>query len=96
MGAVDPILSEIFSEVEYQESRWGTESDDTRNTPWMWSAYIAQYATRWMAGTFAPLKSTTVFTFRKSMIKVAAIAVAAVRSIDRQRAANGHAFYEEK
>jgi len=29
------------------------------------------------------------------MIKVAAIAIAAVASLDRQRAANGKAFYEQ-
>jgi hypothetical protein len=59
----------------------------------MWAAYIAQYATRWMAGTFSITRSITD-AFRTSMIKTAAIAVAAVESIDRQREANGSTFYE--
>jgi hypothetical protein len=88
------VYDEIKAEREYQDKRWGVGSDDTLNTPWMWSSYIGKYATNWMAGTFQPLEGRVVDGFRKSMIKTAAIAVAAVESIDRQRAGGGKTFFE--
>jgi hypothetical protein len=91
---MDDIFQEIRAEREYQERRWGNGADDTLNTPWMWSAYIAQYATRWMAGTFLPLGRDVTDAFRACMVKVACLAVAAIESVDRQRAQKGKAFYE--
>lgn len=88
------IYAEIESERAYQRQRWGNKTDDTINTPWMWVAYIAAYSTKWMVGSFAPLGEETVDDFRKKMIKTAAVAVAAVESIDRQQSANGKTFYE--
>ena len=41
-----------------------------------------------------PLGEDTVSLFRRSMIKTAAICVAAIESVDRQRAQRGKAFYE--
>lgn len=89
------IFDEIQKERGYQKDRWGNEADDTQNTPWMWAAYITQYATRWMAGTFLPLGGDVTTTFRNCMVKVACLAVAAIESVDRQRAAKGKTFYEE-
>lgn len=88
------IYDEIKAEHEYQDGKWGHETDDTLNTPWMWAAYISAYATKWMAGTFLPLGNVTTDAFRKGMIKVASLAVAAIESIDRQRSQNGKAFFE--
>jgi len=89
------IYEEIKNERSYQDTKWGHVADDTLNTPWMWSSYIAQYATKWMAGTFLPLSSNTVDDFRKSMVKVASLAIAAIESIDRQRNSdNKITFYE--
>lgn len=89
------ILEEIKNERARQDAMWGHEIDDTKNTPWMWAAYIAQYATKWMVGSFTPFERTTVDGFRTCMVKVAAIAVAAIESLDRQRAKGG-AFYEKE
>lgn len=89
------VYDEIKAERRYQDSRWGHHVDDMNNTPWMWCAYIAGYSTRWMAGTFLPLKHSVTDSFRVAMIKTAAICVAAVESIDRQRVAKGHTFYED-
>ena len=89
------IYNEINAERDYQNEKWGTETDDTKNTPWMWAAYIGQYATRWMKGTFLPRETTVTDEFRKCMVKVASIAVAAIESIDRQRAKDESTFYEE-
>lgn len=87
------ILSEIESERTYQIEKWGNDTDDSLNTPWMWVAYISHYATKWMRGAFK-LGSNDVDDFRAKMIKTAAIAVAAVESIDRQRHRDGKTFYE--
>lgn len=89
------ILDEIKAEREYQQEKWGDDTDDGLNTPWMWAAYIGQYATRWMVGSFLPLKTSVTDEFRKCMVKVATLAVAAIESIDRQREKNGKTFYEE-
>lgn len=91
---IDKILEEIKNEREYQDQKWGHELDDKENTPWMWASYIGQYATKWMAGTFIPLKQDVTASFRTCMVKVAALAVAAIQSIDRQREENGKTFYE--
>lgn len=89
------ILDEIAAERTYQDNKWGPSVDDTLNTPWMWTTYIANYSTKWMRGAFK-LGKSDVDDFRAKMVKTAAIAVAAVESIDRQRAENpaGKTFYE--
>lgn len=89
------IYKEIKEERDYQTAKWGNVSDDTLNTPWMWVAYITGYATKWMAGTFLPLSTSSVDTFRVCMVKVATLAIAAIESVDRQRLARSKTFYEE-
>jgi hypothetical protein len=88
------ILNEIDAERDYQIGRWGNNADDELNEPNDFVAYMNAYATKWFPGGFAPYTPETVDAFRKSMIKTAAIAVAAVESIDRQREEAGHTFYE--
>ncbi len=95
LKSTDDILTEILNERNYQREKWGDEADDTLNTPWMWAAYIGQYSTKWMVGTFLPLKTDTTDEFRKCMIKVATLALAAIESVDRQRKENQKTFYEE-
>ena len=73
---MSPVFYEVAAERQYQDSKWGHETDDTLNTPWMWASYISQYATKWMAGTFQPIGSSTTDAFRKAMIKTAAISIA--------------------
>lgn len=89
------IVNEVLSEREYNEEKWGNEADDTKNRPNDWIAYIASYSTRWFTGGFSPYKPHEVLDFRKCMIKVAAIAIAAVESLDRQQEKDGRAFYEQ-
>lgn len=88
------IYDDIRKEREYQDNKWGHEADDTLNTPWMWAAYIARYSTNWMKGTFLPIGTEVTDAFRASMIKVAALAIAAIESLDRQRELQGKAFFE--
>lgn len=93
MSYTENVLNEVKAERQYQQEKWGNESDDTFNTPWMWVAYITQYAGSWMKGLFR-LDTALTDGFRTAMVKTAAIAVAAAESIDRQREANGKTFYE--
>jgi len=90
--------SAIFAEVEAerarQDVRWGTDVDDARNTPNDWVAYIAHHSTRWFKGGFTPYQPQVVDTFRAQMVKVAALAVAAIESLDRQRTGYGSASFE--
>ena len=88
------VLIEINNERIYQENKWGNKADDTLNTPNDYIAYMNAYSTRWFPGGFAPYAPETVDQFRKSMVKTAAIAVAAIESIDRQRETAGRTFYE--
>lgn len=88
------VFHEVAAERNYQDSKWGHGSDDTLNTPWMWVAYITAYSTKWMKGTFTPLSKEIADDFRTKMIKTAAIAIAAVESLDRQREVNNKAFFE--
>ncbi len=75
-----PVRREIFKQIEveraYQQSRWGNEFDDL-NTPNDWVTYITNYATQ-----AAPLKRD-VETFETKMLKVAALAVAAIETSKR-------------
>lgn len=90
------ILREISLERNAQEVKWGNNADDTLNTPNDFVAYISHHATRWFGGGFIPYSEETVNKFRRQMVKVAALAVAAIESVDRQRAksVDGITFYE--
>lgn len=94
-GFRDGILKEVATERDYQEGKWGNETDDSVNTPNDFVSYVAAYSTKWFPGGFLPYNPVTVEAFRTSMVKTAALAVAAVESIDRQRETLGHTFYEQ-
>lgn len=79
----DNIYTEIKAERAYQDNRWGKNFDDN-NSIYNWAAFITNYATNGLTGN--PLHATRV-AFRKNMVKVAALAVAAIESIDRTEAA---------
>ncbi len=76
------ILDEIDAEREYQIQKWG-DADDTINTPNDFVAYLTHYSTKWFNGTFAPYDTETLVRFRDSMIKNAAIAVAAAEFAEK-------------
>jgi hypothetical protein len=90
---------DIFAEVNekrlYQEAKWGNRADDTKNTPNDWVSYIANHSTKWFPGGFTPYCEETVQEFRAAMVDVAALAVAAIESLDRQTLINGAPFYQE-
>lgn len=77
------ILDLIASEREYQEAKWGVRFDD-QNTINDWVAYIANYASN---AAFEPNNAQDVVGRREhqrtQLVKVAALAVAAIETIDR-------------
>lgn len=70
------ILGEIEAERQYQERRWSTEFDD-KNDLDNWVSCIVSYCSRASKLQASPSKQ------RRDMLKVAAIAVAACESFDR-------------
>lgn len=73
---------EIRAERANQEQKWGTAFDD-KNTPFNWSAYIGHYANRNLIGDPAQVSAEK---HRADMVKVAALAVAAIEAYDRKGA----------
>lgn len=77
------IINEVTQEREKQVSKWGgPEVDATQNTPSDFVLYITNYATKWFKGGLPPHDTEN---FRKSMIAVAALAIAAVEAYDYSR-----------
>lgn len=70
------IFEAISAERDYQDGVWGTKFDD-KNTPNDWATFLTQYA-----GKVAPLQMETE-VYRKNLVKVAAIAVAALEALER-------------
>lgn len=89
--SVYEIMKEVKAERQYQADRWANgdlnaldEVDDKNNGPMEFSGYIAHYAFRWFLGGFPPYSRDCLNSFRKHMIMVATLAVAAVRWVDRE------------
>lgn len=72
------ILDEIRVERDYQDCRWDIDFDDENNLD-NWVRYIITYCAR--ASNFQSPPSQQ----RRDMLKVAAIAVAACESFDRNK-----------
>ena len=87
------VFEDVLTERRYQDKQWGHGIDDTKNTPWMWTAYVCSYATKWMKDPFR-FKREDTNEFYDRMIETAAIAAAACESVLRQRDMNGKTFYE--
>lgn len=72
------IYQSIDNERAYQDAKWG-DSDD-QNTEYNWAAYIGAYTNRSLIG-FPGQTPERREAFRKDMIKVAALAVAALERL---------------
>lgn len=75
------VLQEVAAERDYQNNKWGTSFDD-KNTAYNWFGYIAAYGSRNLTGTPEDKFNEA---FRTDMLKVAALAVAAVEAFDRTK-----------
>jgi len=76
-------LIDVAKERERQDEKWGGANHDDDHTPDFWVQLIKNYAgwAQVMAGMDSPDK------YRKRMIQVAALAVAAAGGMDRQLSA---------
>ena len=79
------VLEEVLKEREYQIGKFGGYAvDDEKNMPNDWLSYIVAYGGKWFPGGFPPYSTSTLDQFRKSMVKVAALAVSAIQWVDRK------------
>lgn len=74
------VLGDIVDERGRQDSKWGGPEHDDEHLPGAWCGLIQDYAgwARVMAGMDSPDK------YRRRMVQVAALAVAAIESHDRR------------
>jgi hypothetical protein len=77
------VYDEIRAERDRQDAKWGGPEADDRNRPNDWVAYLAGHIGRAWAWPM------DLAVYRRQLIRVAALAVAAVESLDRHTARNG-------
>ncbi len=77
MGTAD-VLEAVAAERVRQDEKWGGPGHDDQHTSHDWIAYIARHAGRAVTN-----KRFDELEFQKHMIRVAALAVAAVEWADR-------------
>ncbi len=73
-------IKEIQYERDLQHAKWGNAADDKWSLG-EWAALISHYATRHTVGD---LHAVDVATFRADLVKVGALAVAAIEAIERK------------
>jgi hypothetical protein len=81
------ILNDISYERDYQEGKWGDEFDK-KNTPNDWLTYIGAYTGKAFTFPFDP------DVFRASLVKVAALCVAAIEQLDKNDGAMPKRHYD--
>jgi len=72
------IFDAINAERDYQDSKW--KPTDPVNTEYNWAAYIGAYTNRSLIG-FPGQTPERCEAFKRDMIKVAALAVAAIENL---------------
>lgn len=72
------IFDEIKAERDAQDAEWGGASHDDSHTNWDWVAYLTKHLGKAVVWPF------NWDVFRKQMVRVAALAVAAIEWVDRQ------------
>lgn len=72
------IAQEFHVERTAQEARWGSEND-AKWSPGEWAALISHYATRQTVGD---LHGIDIAKFRADLVKVGALAMAAIQALE--------------
>ena len=70
------VILEVLEERAAQDKKWGGTEHDDQHSDHDWICFILEHAQRG--------ELTTDTVFRKQMIRVAALAVAAVQAVDRR------------
>lgn len=81
MSNQQKILAEIAAERRHQDLKWGGPSHDDGHHSHDWVAFIVRYLGR------AVVWPWDAETYRRAMVKVAALAVAAIEWVDRTKGA---------
>jgi hypothetical protein len=74
------IAKEFHAERNAQKAKWGDDNDD-KLRPGEWASLISHYATRHTFGDFQAIDSDE---FRSDMVKVGALAMAAIAAVERK------------
>ncbi|MEZ5934858.1 MAG: hypothetical protein R3F54_23570 [Alphaproteobacteria bacterium] len=77
---MDRILEEIRRERDRQDEKYGGPDHDDSHYPGDWCLILSKYLGRAAAET---IDAEPDAAFRDNMIKIAAVAVAAIQSLDR-------------
>lgn len=82
----DQILEEIREEREHQDKKWGGPNHDDHHGPYSWASFIITYLGQAVSDTVNEVGDSerALRSFRYNMVKVAALAVAAVEVVDRK------------
>lgn len=80
------ILEEIIQERDHQDKKWGGPAHDDKHGPYAWVAFMTTYLGQAVSDIVNEKGNYEVNlrTFRYHMIKVAALAVAAIEVADRK------------
>jgi hypothetical protein len=74
---MDPLREKAVHDILYERSTQPT-FDDSENTQGTWASYVCAYASVWALPFFAKKQ----YTFRQSMVKAAALCIAAIEWLD--------------
>ena len=78
-----PVFAEVSDERDRQDAKWGGPDHDDNHTLGNWTAWLS-FIDEHNRKAFSPDNSEEAYdNFRRRMIEVAALAVAAVESLDR-------------
>ena len=83
---MEKILEEIHEERKHQDKKWGGPAHDDQHDPYAWVSFITVYLGQSVSdfvnesGRF----ESKLRKFRYNMVKVAALAVAAIEVVDRK------------
>jgi hypothetical protein len=80
------VLSEIIHERAAQDAEWGGAAHDDTHGPGEWLEYISHQLDQ--ADAAASFPDEVAWSVRDRLIKIAALSVAAIESIDRVTARN--------
>lgn len=79
---LSPVYQDIEDERERQDAQWGGPEHDDQHSYWDWLDYIERQSVRCQTAGLA----RNIPEMRARLIKIAALSVAAVQSLDRKQA----------
>lgn len=86
MESLEKILEEIREERKHQDKKWGGPNYDDQHDPYAWAAFVTNYLGQALSD-FVNESGQYEARYRKwryNMVKVAALAVAAIEVVDRK------------